>query len=333
MKRVLVLYTGGTIAMQVDAAGAVGLTKTPPDLVHAVPELLLVAHIETRVLFHRDSADLRPEDWIVLARAIHQALSVDSAESRIDGIVVAHGTDTLAYGASFVAFLLGPLPVPVVFTGAQRPLTEVRSDARGNLVDAVIAATLPVAEVCIAFDSKVFRAVRASKLDAAGFDAFGSPSLPPLVRLGLDVEISEHCRAPAMLSPLDPRFERDVLFIRVFPGLDPQLVLRALDLGVKGLVISTYGTGALPSRESSLLPALRKAQELGTPVLIVSQCARGFVDLGRYESGAMARDLGAIGGRGLTVEAALGKMMVALGRFADESCRRAYLEASQVGEM
>jgi L-asparaginase len=333
MKHVLVLYTGGTIAMQVDAGGTAGLMPTPPDLILAIPELDQIARISARSLFQRDSADLGQEDWILLVRAIHDALSHGVDGAAVDGIVVAHGTDTMAYGASFVALLLGPLPVPVVFTGAQRPLTEVRSDARTNLIDAVIAATLPVPEVCIAFDSKVLRALRATKLDASGFEAFGSPSLEPLVRLGLDVEVSALCRTAMPLGTLDTRFERDVLFVRVFPGLDPMLVERALNLGVKGLVLSTYGTGALPSRGGSLLPVLQKAQDLQAPVLIVSQCIRGFVDLGRYESGVMARALGAISGRALTIEAALAKMMVALGRFSDRAAQRAYLEHDQLGEM
>jgi L-asparaginase len=315
--------------MRVEAAsGAVGLGGGPRDLVLEVPELGKIADIETRSVFHRDSADLRPEDWVVLADAVHQAFD-DGA----DGIVVAHGTDTMAYGATFVSFLLGPLPGPVVFTGAQRPLSEVRSDARTNLIDATIAATLDVPEVCIAFDSKVLRAVRTTKLDAWAFDAFASPTLPPLVRLGLDVAVGGHVRKPSALGPLDRRFEPKVLFVRVFPGLDPAMITGALQVGARGLVLSTYGTGTLPSREGSLLPAVQEARERDVPVLVISQCPSGFVDLSRYEAGTKAAQLGAIGGRELSVEAAIAKMMVALGRFNGADERRAYLEANVLGEV
>jgi L-asparaginase len=328
MRRVLVLYTGGTIAMSVrDGSTFTSFGGEPVNLVEAVPELATIAQVDARTVMHVDSADLLPSDWLALGDAIHQAF-----QEGYEGIVVAHGTDTMAYGASFVAFLLGPLPGPVVFTGAQRPLSEARSDARSNLVDAVLVATLAVPEVCIAFGSQVFRAVRATKLDAWGYQAFDSPSAPPLVRLGLDVSIGA-VRTPAALMPLDRRYDPSVLFVRVFPGLDSNLVSGALRSGAHGLVLGTYGTGTLPSRTGSLLPALREAKEQGVPVLVVSQCPKGLVDLSRYEAGVLAANLGAIGGRDMTIEAGIAKMMIACARFQDAAKRRDYLERSVLGEL
>jgi L-asparaginase len=328
MRRVLVLYTGGTIAMSVrDGSRFTSFSGEPVNLVQEVPELAKIAEIDARTVLHLDSADMLPSDWVTLSAAIHEAFN-----QGYDGIVVAHGTDTMAYGASFVALLLGPLPGPVVFTGAQRPLSEARSDARANLVDAVLVATLAVPEVCIAFGSQVFRAVRSTKLDAWGYQAFDSPSAPPLVRLGLDVSIGR-VRAPSVLSPLDLRYDPSVLFVRVFPGLDSNLVSGALRSGAHGLVLGTYGTGTLPSRTGSLLPVLREAKELGVPVLVVSQCPKGLVDLSRYEAGVLAANLGAIGGRDMTMEAAIAKMMIACARFEDPATRRRYLEQSALGEL
>jgi L-asparaginase len=324
--RVLVLYTGGTIAMSVRAGTNFTDLSGALDLVALIPELASLAELETRALFHHDSADLGPRDWVILAEAIHAAFT-----DGVQGVVVAHGTDTMAYGASFVSFLLGPLPGPVVFTGAQRPLREVRSDARSNLIDAVLVATMAVPEVVIAFDSNVYRAVRTTKLDAWGYQAFDSPSAPPLVRLGLDVSIGA-VRAPATLAPLDTRFEPKVLFMRVFPGLDPELVSGAMRLGARGLVLATYGTGTLPSRDGSLLPALREARERGVPVLVVSQCPKGHIDLSRYEGGVLASGLGAIGGRDMTIEAGLAKMMIGCARYSDEESVRHYLQESVLGE-
>jgi L-asparaginase len=239
----------------------------------------------------------------------------------------------MAYSASALALLLGPLPAPVVLTGAQRPLVEVPTDARQNLVDAVFAATLPVPEVCVAFASRVYRGARAFKRDAWALAAFESPSCAPLVELGVDVEIARHVRAPApALAPFDPRIEPRVLAVRVFPGLDPELIRGALRAGVKGLVLEAYGTGNLPHLGGSLIPALEEAHALGVPVLVVSQCPRGFVDMRRYGGGAAAAAAGAISGGDMTREAALAKMMIGLARYDSPAELRAWLERDVIGE-
>jgi L-asparaginase len=179
---------------------------------------------------------------------------------------------------------------------------------------------------------QVYRAVRTTKLDAWGYQAFDSPSAPPLVRLGLDVSIGD-VRGAGALGPLSLLYDPAVLFVRVFPGLDPNLVSGALRSGAHGLVLGTYGTGTLPSRAGSLLPVLREAREAGIPVLVVSQCPKGHVDLSRYEAGVLASNLGAIGGRDMTIEAAIAKLMIACARYPDLAERRAYLERSVLGEL
>jgi L-asparaginase len=227
MSRVLVLHTGGTLMMTATDAAS-GRELRPDaygrDLLAELPILARAADVSTRILFDLDSGDMQPHHWVELARAVHTALTVDG----FDGVVVVHGTDTMAYGASALALLLGPLAKPVVLTGAQRPLTEVRTDARQNLVDAVFAATLPVPEVGIAFASRVLRGARAVKRDAWALASFDSPSCRPLVELGIDVEVAAHVRRPAVMAPFDPRLEPRVLAVRVFPGLDPELVRGAL---------------------------------------------------------------------------------------------------------
>jgi L-asparaginase len=250
----------------------------------------------------------------------------------IDGIVIVHGTDTMAYTASALGLLLGPLPKPVVLTGAQRPLTQARTDARENLIDAVLVATLPVPEVTIAFASRALRGVRATKRDAWAFDAFDSPNCAPLVELGLGVEVAKHVRAAAPLRPFDARLEPRVLAVRVFPGIDPSLVRGAVRAGVRGLVLEAYGTGNLPHLGGSLIPALEEARDRGVPVLVVSQCLRGFVDMGAYAGGAQAKEAGAISGGDMTVEAAIAKLMIGLARHADPGTLRAWLEADVSGE-
>jgi L-asparaginase len=272
---------------------------------------------------------MQPANWVEIALAVHGAV----ADARYDGVVVVHGTDTMAYGASAVSLLLGPLPKPVVFTGAQRPLTDVRSDARQNLVDAVLAATLPIPEVGIAFASRVLRGVRAMKRDAWAFSAFDSPSCPPIAELGVDVHLAPHIRPRASsLAAFDPRIEPRVLAVRVFPGLDPELVRGAIRVGVRALVLEAYGTGNLPHLSGSLIPALEEARASEVPVLVVSQCPRGFVDMSRYAGGAAAFAAGAISGGDMTREAAIAKMMIGLGRHGPGEELRAWLERDVVGE-
>ncbi len=326
--RLLFLLTGGTLLMRPGEGRTLSVDLSARDLLTEVPSLGRVASIETRVLFNLDSGDVQPEHWVGLAREVHAALSGGA----YDGIVVVHGTDTMAYSTSALAFLLGPLPRPVVFTGAQRPLAEVRTDARENLVDAALVATLPVPEVSIAFASRVFRGARAMKRDAWALEAFDSPNCPPLVELGLGVEVADHVRAPSPLAPFDARVDARVLAVRVFPGLDPAIVQGALAAGVRGMVLEAYGTGNFPHLSGSLIPALEEAKERGVPVVVVSQCPRGFVDLARYAGGAAAASAGAISGGDMTREAALAKLMVGLGRYGAGEELRAYLESDVVGE-
>ena len=298
-------------------------------LAREVPVLGRLARIDMRVLFNLDSGDIQPDDWVTLARAVHEAL----ASGVYDGVVVVHGTDTMAYTASALAFLLGPLPQPVVLTGAQRPLAETRTDARENLVDAALLATLPVPEVQIAFASRSLRGVRTMKRDAWALDAFDSPSCAALVTLGLGVDVASHVRKPRPLAPLDLSLDRRVLAIRVFPGLDPAIVRAAVRGGVRGLVLEAYGTGNLPHLEGSLIPAIEEASERDVPVLLVSQCPRGFVDMERYVGGAAAARAGAIPANDMTREAAIAKLMVGLGRFGPGKRLRAWLTRDVVGEL
>lgn len=306
------------------------------DLLAELPILRKIADIEARILFNLDSSDIQPHHWIEMAAAVHEALPV------YDGVVIIHGTDTMAYTASALAFLLPGLDRSVVLTGSMAPLTDVRTDGRTNLVDACHLATMRIPEVGIAFHSKLLRGCRATKLDAWGLSAFGSPSCPPLADLGLGVQIAPHILPPRPAEPFDPHIEARVLAVRTFPGLDPKLLMGALASGVRGILIEAFGTGNVPRMENSLLPVIEAARALDVPVVIVSQPPRGAVDLGRYTGGAAAAQAGAIGAGDMTPEAALAKLMITLGRVAARADQlelgrvRAAREAfatARVGEM
>ena len=322
--RLLLLHTGGTLMMQrATNAGALKPDVYTSDLLVELPILKNVAEIETRVLYNLDSSDIEPEHWVELASAVHDEMD------HYDGFVVVHGTDTMAYTASALAFLLPGLDKPVVLTGAQRPLTAVRTDARTNLVDACEVATMKVPEVGIVFSSRLYRGCRATKLDAWSMSAFGSPGSPPLAELGLGIQLAPHVLAPRAHRPFDPRIDPRVLCVRMFPGLDPKLLLGALSAGVKGMVFEAFGAGNVPRLGRSLIGVIESARAIDVPVVIVSQCPRGAVDLNAYEGGAAAEAAGAISGGDMTSEAALTKLMVAIGRASPDTADGGRLRAAR----
>jgi L-asparaginase len=330
--RLLLIHTGGTLMMRGGDPAPLAPDVYTHDLLAELPVLRKIAEIETRILFNLDSSNMQPHHWVEIAATIHAELD------RYDGFVVVHGTDTMAYTASALAFLLPGLDRTIALTGSQKPLVDVRTDARANLVDACHLATLRIPEVGIAFDSRFLRGCRAVKLDAWGMSAFGSPCCPPLAELGLNVRIAPHVLAPRPPEPFDPRIEPSVIAVRTFPGLDPRLIRGAIMAGVRGLVIEAFGAGNVPHLENSLIPVIEAAREHDVPVVIVSQTARGAVDLDRYQAGSAAKNAGAIGAGDMTPEAALAKLMITIGRAAGDprgrtAVAREAFATARVGEM
>jgi L-asparaginase len=323
-KRVLLLHTGGTLGMHghplEPGAYAQALTER-------VPEIARIARLETRIIANLDSSDLGPEVWTKLAQAI--------ADTRadFDGYVIVHGTDTMAFTASALAFALEGLDRAVVLTGAQRPLAALRSDARRNLSDAVDLATHDIPEVGICFDGLLLRGCRATKADARSYRAFESPGVEPLARLGFDVDIGRHVRRPSRAFACDARFDTRVTVLQVTPGLDPDLLARMIDgADLKGLVVVAFGVGTVPNLDRPLAPVIRQAVDGGIDVVVVTHWG-GIVDLGMYKNSLVLRDAGAIGGGKMRIEAAVAKLMHALAVFPDDrAARREYLERDVAGE-
>lgn len=301
-------------------------------LLQRVPELAELAHVDTRILCNLDSSDVGPDEWAALVDEIA------GAREAYDGIVIIHGTDTMAYTASALSFALSGLDRPVVLTGSQRPLAAIRSDARRNLVDAVDLATRPIPEVGILFDGRLLRGNRATKGDAFAYAAFASPNCPPLARLGLDVEIAAHVRRPEGAFTADGRFDDRVAVCHAFPGMRPSLLARLVgssaEEGARGLVLAAFGVGNVPLRVRSVADEVRRLVEHGVTVLVVTQARAGAVDLGLYANGVALRDAGAIGGGDLTIEAAVTKLMHALAKFPkDAQARAAWLQRDVAGEL
>lgn len=291
-----------------------------------VPELTKLARLEFEVFSNVDSCEMQPELWSQLATTLHERLD------DFDGAVVTHGTDTLSDTASALSFMLRNLDKPVVLTGAQRPLGEVRSDARLNLIDAVTSALHGPKEVTVCFDSHLYRGNRVRKVSVAEYDAFDSPNCPVLGTLGVEARF-EKGLSPRGKRTLWPNLVADVFLLRVFPGLDPSLVLGLLPK-LKGLVVEAYGAGNFPVSKGlgrSLEPVFREAKQRNIPVVVVSQAHRNGVDLSLYESGALARSYGAISGGDLTLSAAVVKLMHGLAHVPRRRLA-GYIERSVAGE-
>ena len=332
-KRVLLVHTGGTLGMalpeerRLDLAPAKHLER----LLKRVPELTEIADVELVAPWNLDSSDVGPEHWQQLATL------VAAERDRFDGVVIIHGTDTLAYTASALAFMLHGLDKPVVFTGSQRPLEAWRTDARANLAAAVECATLPLPEVLVAFGDKILRACRSTKADASGYTAFQTPAEAPLGRIGVELDVDwPRVRTPQRAFQLETGLDTRVLALTVFPGFDPHGVARALLApGVadrlRAVIVRGFGVGNVPTRgERSLTPLVEGLTRAGVAVVVGSQCHRPHTDLGMYVGGRALLDAGAIEAHDHTFEATVVKTMWALAR--PEHDVRAWLARDLAGE-
>lgn len=329
-RHVVVLHTGGTLGMEREATGAFAprAGALQRALAHLPelddPRLPTIRLEEFDELL--DSSDVRPREWQRMADRVAAAFAGTGPDGPgpiarpADGVVVLHGTDTMAYSASALAFLLDGLPGPVVLTGSQLPLVEVRSDARDNLVTSLLLAATPGwAEVAIYLGGGLLRGCRATKVSTHGFDAFASPNLPPLADVGVDVAWRDGLVRPPARGPLRVGRLADVgvVALRLFPGITADTLRNVLRDPVRGLVLETYGSGNAPSRDPELLAVLRDAVERGVVVVNVSQCLRGAVRMGAYAAGRALAEVGVVSGGDMTAEAALTKLLVLLSRGAD----------------
>lgn len=328
---VLLLHTGGTLGMRrgprgyEPQAGHLGsLLAGMPELSH--PDLPKFTLIEHEPLL--DSSDMRPADWQRLADILVEH------QHGADGFVVLHGTDTMAYTASALAFLLEGLGRPVVLTGSQLPLAEARSDARDNLITALLLASREdLAEVVVHAGQRLLRGVRATKVSASGFDAFDSPNEPPLGTIGARIDVDAARLRPKAPGPLAAARLRDVrvLALRLFPGIGADTLDAVLRAPVDGLVLETYGAGNGP-QEEDLLRVLREAHARGVVVVNVSQCLRGHVRMADYATGSALARAGLVPGRDMTAEAALTKLLYLLSVEGDPERVRSRMVENLRGE-
>lgn len=278
-----------------------------------------------------DSANMMPTDWLKIAEDI--AAHYDD----YDGFIVLHGTDTMAYTASALPFMLRGLAKPVILTGSQLPLWEVRNDARENLITVMmIAANYPIPEVCLYFGDKLLRGCRAVKINAVGFEAFDSPNYPPLGTVGIHIDVHwEHVLPPPVLDLLtvQPLGEAHVGTLRLFPGINPDLIANTLRPPLQGLILETYGVGNGPVSNPVFMTALEDAVTRGIVIVDCTQCLKGTVDLGGYATGSALAKIGVVSGFDMTVEAALAKLFYLFSREGDVVAIKQQMQTNLRGEL
>jgi L-asparaginase len=335
--KILLIYTGGTIGMMKDfetgALKAFNFSK----LISKIPELKqLDCDIET-ISFEKplDSSNMTSIHWISIANSIQN--NYDS----IDGFVVLHGSDTMSYTASALSFMLENLSKPVIITGSQLPIGDLRTDAKENLITAIQIASLQsknksvISEVGLYFEYKLYRGNRTTKINAEHFNAFASPNYPELAESGVHLKIN----TPFLLPKSNKKFkintelDNNVAVIKLFPGINESVLSAILNIpNLKGIVLETYGSGNAPTDEW-FISLLKKAIKSGLHIVNVTQCSGGSVTMGHYETSTLLKKIGVISGKDITTEAAVTKLMFLLGQKVLSKDFKNYFETSIRGEI
>ena len=336
---VLIIYTGGTIGMVENSKTGRLEPFNIHHLLHKVPELRQLGFSISTVQFEppNDSSEIEPDSSVKLVHIIADNYDL------FDGFVVLHGTDTMAYTASALSFMLENLNKPVILTGSQLPIGTLRTDGKENLITAIeIAAaknpdgTAIVPEVCIFFENHLMRGNRTTKINAENFNAFRSFKYPPLARVGIHIKYEPNLiRKPDPDKPLKPHylFDTNVVILTLFPGIQEEIIHSLLHVpGLKAVVMKTFGSGNAPQKEW-FIRELKEATDRGIIIVNITQCASGAVEMGRYETGMHLLEAGVISGYDSTPECAVTKLMFLLGHGLPNKEIRYKMNSCLIGEI
>lgn len=358
--RILVLYTGGTIGMVRTALGVYEPVKNIfEERIRKVSQLHDKSYVkkhfvpktndwnplvlpddtsETRQVIYYvheyepllDSSNMSMDDYVRIAEDIKKFYD------KVDGFVVLHGTDTLSYTASALSFMLENLGKPVVITGSQIPIFEPRTDGRDNFQGAILlAGRYLIPEVSVYFNQQLFRGNRTTKLSADELDAFGSPNMRPLVKMGINIEVdwkSIIAMKPEGVFQVETKLCRNVALLRLFPSITTETVRAYLQHPMQGVVLQTYGAGNFPSHRTDLLQELKTASDRGVIIVNITQCLRGSVTTD-YETGLVLQKAGIVSGADMTLEAALAKLSYVLAKNCSNLEKKMMMQSNLRGEL
>ncbi len=335
---ILLIYTGGTIGMVKDYESGALKAFDFNELLKSIPELnQLECSIDTMSFdYPIDSSDMHPRDWIAIATIIEERY--DS----YDGFVVLHGSDTMSYTASALSFLMENLDKPIILTGSQLPIGDLRTDAKENLITSIQIASLQengipvIREVGLYFEYKLYRGNRTTKINSEHFQAFSSLNYPHLVESGVHLNIFKEYLLPHKRNRklvVHKEMDENVVVLKLFPGINLFVLESILNVkGLKALILETYGSGNAPT-DKLFLNLLKKAIDQGIHIINVTQCSGGSVIMGQYETSTALKKMQVINGKDITTEAAITKVMYMLGSDVSRKLFKTVFETSLRGEM
>lgn len=336
--KILLIYTGGTIGMIKDYETGVLRAFEFENIYHRIPELSHLDCVIDSVSFEKaiDSSDMNPRHWVNIAETIENNYDV------YDGFVVLHGSDTMSYSASALSFMLENLAKPVIFTGSQLPIGDLRTDAKENLITSIQLAALKengqsvIQEVGLYFEYKLYRGNRTTKINAENFQAFVSMNYPTLAESGVHLKVNKQhlLRSEGRQSlKVWKEFDQNVAVVKLFPGITEKILNGFFDIpDLKAVILETYGSGNAPT-EKWFLNSIEKAIQKGIHIVNVTQCSGGSVILGKYEASEHLRRMGIINGKDITTEAAVTKMMILLKKIVSDNSLKIRFEENICGEI
>ena len=335
---ILLIYTGGTIGMVKDFETGALKAFNFDELLQNIPELNLLEHHIDTVSFERpiDSSNMNLQFYLQIAGIIEEKYE------QYDGFVVLHGSDTMSYSASALSFMFENLGKPIIFTGSQLPIGDLRTDAKENLITSIQIAGLQVngkpqiTEVGLYFEYKLYRANRTTKVNAEHFQAFASPNYPPLVNSGVNLAVNQSAlwkKPPGRKMKLHRTLDDRIALVKLFPGINRTLLSHIFSTeGLKGIILETYGSGNAPT-EDWFVELLKEVIAKGVIIVNVTQCTGGSVVMGQYETSSQLKKLGVVSGKDITTEAAVAKMMYLLARNLSPKVFKTIFETSIRGEI